>query len=153
MKAVDFGKVAATAEAQRLQRVGLRYAKRVAFLIIAVLFGLFALISAHVTLWMILYGPFRITKVWSSVIVLGLDLLFAVVFVLLGRSNQPGIAEIEARMTRDRNLEAMKSAFAFNAVSATVLGPAGRMAGRGILDMIRGRFSRRRTTVRTRSRW
>ncbi len=153
MKAVEFGKVAATAEAQRLQRVGLRYAKRVAFLVVAGLFGLFALISAHVTLWMIFYGPFGISKVWSSVIVLGLDLLVAGVFLLLGRSNQPGPGEIKARMVRDRNLEAMKSALAFGAVSATVFGPPGRMAGRGILDLIRGRFSRRRPPVRARSRW
>lgn len=150
MKAVDFGKVAAAAEAQRLQRVALRYGRRVAFLVVAGLFGLFALILFHVLLWAICYGPLNTGMVWASVIVLGIDFLFAGVFAMLGRSNQPSIMEIEARMTRDRNLAAMKSAFAFSAVTATVVGPAGRLAGRGILDMILGRMGRRRTRGRSR---
>jgi len=149
MKAVDFGKIAAAAEAQRLQRVGLRYAQRIAFLVVAALFGLFVLISAHVTLWVICEGPWHTGKVWASLIVLGVDILLTLVFVLLGRSKQAGMAEIEARMTRDRNLAAMKNALALSAVTATVVGPAGRMAGRGILDALRGRLGRRRTRVRS----
>jgi len=147
MKAVEFGKVAAGAEAQRLQSMGLRIARRLAFLVVAALFGFFALISAHVTLWAICFGPLHTGPVWASVIVLGLDLLCAVILFMLGRSKQAGIAEVEARITRDRNLAAMKNAFAFSAVTATVVGPAGRMAGRGLLGLFRGRRSR------TRSRW
>ena len=150
MKAVDFGKVAAAAEVQRLQRVGLRYAVRIAFLVVAALFALFVLISAHVTLWMICDGPWHTGRVWASLILLALDIVLTAVFALLGRNKQPGIAEIEARMTRDRNLAAMKNAMAFSAVTATVVGPAGRMAGRGLMDMVRGRMGRRR--VRDRSR-
>ena len=47
MKLVDHGKDAASAEVQRLQRLALRYAIRVAFLVVAALFALFTLISAH----------------------------------------------------------------------------------------------------------
>ena len=144
MKAVEFGKLAAAAEVQRLQRVGLRYARRMAFLVVAALFGLFAFISAHVTLWVLCDGPWHTGKVWASWIVLGVDVLLAVVFVLLGRSKQPSAAEVEARMTRDQNIGAMKSAMAFSAVSATVVGPAGRMAGRGVRDLVLARFRRRR---------
>ena len=142
MKAVEFGRLAAAAEATRWQRLGLRYAKRVAFLVVAALFGLFAMISAHVALWVLCYGPWNTGKVWASFIVLGVDVLFVAVFVLLGRGKPPGSVEIEARMTRDQNLNAMKSALAFSAVTATVVGPAGRMAGRGLLDLVKGRFRR-----------
>ena len=150
MKAVDYGKDAASAEVQRLQRLALRFATRLAFLVVAALFGLFTLISAHVLLWMLCYGPWHTGRVWASLIVLGVDLLFMAIFVVLGRSRQPTAAEIEARIARDRNLAAMRSAFAMSAVTATVVGPAGRMAGRGIVDLFRSRLSRRRERNRRR---
>ncbi len=150
MKAVEYGKAAASAEARRLQSIALRYGLRVAFLVVAALFGLFTLISAHVTLWVICYGPWHTGKVWASLIVLALDILLTGVFVLLGRGKQPSVAEIEARMTRDRNLTAMKNAVALSTVTATVVGPAGRMAGRSIVGALRGRWSRRRSVFRSR---
>lgn len=150
MKAVELGKVAAAAEAQRLQRMGLRYAQRAAFLVVAAAFGFFALISLHVFLWVLCYGPWNTGKVWASVIVLAFDVVAAGIFLLLGRGKQAGTAEIEARMTRDRNLAAMRNAFALSAVTATVVGPAGRMAGRGVLNMFRGRTRARRSDFRSR---
>ncbi len=144
MKLVDHGKDAASAEVQRLQRLALRYAIRVAFLVVAALFALFTLISAHVLLWVICYGPWHTGRVWASVIVLGVDLLFTVLFVVLGRSRQASAAEIEARIRRDRDLAAMRNAFAISAVAATVVGPAGRMAGRGMWGMLRGGRRRRK---------
>ncbi len=150
MKAVDFGKLAAAAEVQRLERMGLRYARRAAFLVVAGLFGLFALISAHVLLWVLCYGPWNTGKVWASVIVLGADLLLAILCVVLGRGRKPSISEFQARVTRDENLAAMRSSLALNAVSSTVMGPAGRMAGRGIVELFRGRARRRRDRRRVR---
>ena len=144
MKLVDHGKAAASAEVQRLQRVALRYAMRVAFLVVAALFGLFTLMSAHVLLWMLCYGPWHTGKVWASVILLGVDLLFMVIFVVLGRGRPAGAVEIEARLRRDRDLAAMRNAFAISAVAATVVGPAGRMAGRGMWGMLRDRRRRRK---------
>ena len=144
MKPVELGKEAAASEVQRLQYLVLRYAMRLGFLAVAAFFGLFALISLHVLLWVVCYGPWHTGKVWASVIMLGVDVLFAGIFVLLGRSRQASAAEIEARIARDRNLAAMRSAFAMSAVTATVVGPAGRMAGRGILDLFRSRMRRRR---------
>ena len=144
MKLVDHGRDAASAEVQRLQRLALRYATRVAFLVVAALFGLFTLMSAHVLLWMICYGPWHTGKVWASVIVLGVDILFMAIFVVLGRGKPAGAAEIEARMRRDRDLAAMRNAFAISAVAATVVGPAGRMAGRGMWGLLRDRRRRRK---------
>jgi hypothetical protein len=150
MKAVELGKDAASAEMQRLQRMGLRFAQRLAFLVIAALFGLFMLISAHVLLWVVCFGPWHTGKVWASVIVLGVDIVFAGIFALLGRGKPPSSAEIEARMTRDRSLAAMRNAFALSAVTATVVGPAGRMAGRGVADLFRSRMRKRRERGRFR---
>ncbi len=144
MKLVDHGRDAASAEVQRLQRVALRYAMRVAFLVVAALFGLFTLMSAHVLLWMICYGPWHTGRVWASVIVLAVDILFMAIFVVLGRGKPAGAAEIEARIRRDRELAAMRNAFAISAVAATVVGPAGRMAGRGVWGMLRDRRRRRK---------
>ncbi len=143
MKLVDHGRDAASAEVQRLQRLALRYAVRVAFLVVAALFGLFTLISAHVLLWVICYGPWHTGRVWASLIVLGVDILFMAIFALLGRRRAAGAVEIEARMRRDRDLLAMRNAFAISAVAATVVGPAGRMVGRGAWGMFRGRRRRR----------
>ncbi len=144
MKLVDHGKAAASAEVQRLQRVALRYAMRLAFLVVAALFGLFTLMAAHVLLWMICYGPWHTGKVWASLIVLGVDALFTLIFVVLGRGRPAGAVEIEARMRRDRDLAAMRNAFAISAVAATVVGPAGRMAGRGLWGLLRDRRRRRK---------
>jgi|GEM_PF-1257490 len=142
MKAVDHGKAAASAEAARLQAMGLRFGRRVAFLVVAALFGLFTLISLHVLLWMLCYGPWHTGKVWASIIVVGFDVVCAGLFLLLGRGKPPGAREIEARMDRDRNLAAMRSALALSAVAATVTGPAGRLAGRGLIGATRGLFRR-----------
>jgi hypothetical protein len=150
MRAVELGKVAAAAEAQRLQYMGLRYAQRIAFLVVAAVFGFFALASLHVLLWVLCYGPWNVGKVWASVIVLAFDVVAAGIFVLVGRGKQPGAAEIEARMTRDRNLAAMRNAFALSAVTATVVGPVGRTAGRGILNMFRSKKHTRRSGYRSR---
>lgn len=142
MKAVEYGKEAASAEVRRLQRVMVRYAIRVGFLVVAALFGLFALFSAHILLWMLCYGPWHTGKVWASVIVLGVDVLFAAVFVFLGRGKRASIVEVEARMERDRNIAAMRSALAFSAVTATVMGPAGRAVGRSAWGLLKGRRNR-----------
>lgn len=151
MKAVDLGKAAAAAEGLRLQKVALRLAVRIAFLVVAALFGLFALISLHVLLWVLCYGPWHTGKVWASVIVLGFDVVCAGILLILGRSRSPGAAEIAARLDRDRNLAAMRSALALSAVTAGVTGPAGRLAGRGLLGASRALFRRalpRRSTGR-----
>ncbi len=144
MKLVDHGRAAASAEVQRLQRLALRYAVRVAFLVMAALFALFTLIAAHVLLWVICFGPWHTGRVWASVIVFGVDILFTVVFLVLGRGKAPGAVELDARIRRDRDLVAMRNAFAMSAVAATVVGPAGRMAGRGVWGMLRSRRRRRK---------
>ncbi|MCQ8239248.1 hypothetical protein [Rhizosaccharibacter radicis] len=137
MRVVELGKVAASAEALRLRRMGMRLGRQAAFLVLAALFGLFALISLHVVLFALCDGPWNLGNVGSSFVLLGFDAVVAIVLVLLGRGKGADAVEIEARITRDRSLAEMRSAAALTAVTTTVAGPVGRMAGRTAWGLVR----------------
>lgn len=137
MKAVDLAKVAAAAEALRLKRQMLRIGKQVAFLVLAGIFGLFALVGFHVVLWTVCDGPWHFGKVGSSIAVFGFDLVIALVLALLGRSRAPSMGEIEARITRDRTVAELRNAVALTAIASTVTGPAGRFAARSVWGLVR----------------
>lgn len=138
MRAVDLAKVAASAEALRIRRMMLRFGLQAVFLAVAGLFGLFALIFLHVFLWMLCYGPWNTGRVWASVIVVAFDVVIAVILLLLGRGKLPDPIEVEARITRDRSLSELRSALAITALTGTVTGPAGRLAGRTAWRALRG---------------
>jgi hypothetical protein len=137
MKVVDLAKVAAGAEALRFKRQLLRYGRQVAFLVVAGVFGFFALIAAHVVLWTICYGPWNFGRVWASVTVLGVDVVVAVVLVLLGKGKLPDPIEIEARISRDRSLSELRTAVAMTAVTSAMTGPVGRLAGRSAWGLVK----------------
>lgn len=138
MRAVDLAKIAASAEASRLRRHLFRLGRQAGFIAVAGVFGFFALISLHVVLWTLCDGPWATGKVWASIIVLAVDVIAVVVLLLLGRSKLPGPLEIEARITRDRSLSELRSALAVTALTGTVAGPAGRLAGRTAWKAFRG---------------
>lgn len=138
MRAVDLTKIAASAEALRLRRHMFRLVRQAGFLAIAAIFGFFALISLHVVLWTLCYGPWGTGKVWASVIVLAVDVIVAGILLLFGRGKLPDPIEVEARITRDRSLSELRSALAMTALAGTVTGPAGRLAGRTAWKAFRG---------------
>ena len=140
MRVVDLGRAALHAEVARYKALALRNVRRIVLIAMAGLFGLLALAAAEFALFFVLDLDARITPAWSAVIVGGIDLFVALVLVLAGSAGGPGPAEIEARMTRDRALGELRSAAAF----ATVTGPAGRLAGRGVLGLVRKTFSKGR---------
>lgn len=144
MRVVELAKVAAAAEALRLRRNATRIGRQAVYLVGAGLFGLFALASVHVLLWMICYGPWNTGRVWASVIVLAFDVVAAGVLVLLGRGKLADPVEVEARITRDRSISELKSAFLMTAVMGTVTGPAGRFAGKTAWSTVRGLIAGRR---------
>jgi len=144
MKAVELGKVAASAEALRLRRQLTRIGRQAAFLVVAAVFGFFALISLHVVLFMLCVGPWNTGRVWASIIVLAVDVVAAGGLGLLGRGKLPDPVEVEARITRDRSLSEMKNALALTAVTSTLAGPAGRLAGRTAWGAVRKLVSGRR---------
>lgn len=51
MKVIDVGQEALKAQGEVMQRVAMRVGRRVAYFIIAAIFGLFALVSFHAVLW------------------------------------------------------------------------------------------------------
>ncbi len=144
MKAVDLAKVAAAAEGLRIKKQALRIGRQIAFLVLAAVFGFFALVGFHVVLWTICYGPWDFGRVGASLGVFGFDLVIALVLVLLGRSRAPSMAEVEARITRDRTISELKSAVALTAVASTVTGPAGRFAARSAWGLVRNMLPKRR---------
>jgi hypothetical protein len=148
MRVIELGKVAASAEALRLRRMAMRLGRQVAFLVVAGLFGFFALLSLHVVLYTLCDGPWNLGHVGSAFVLLGFDVLVAVILVLLARGKGADAIEIEARITRDRSLSEMKSAAALTAVTTTVAGPVGRMAGRTAWTALRRVLPRRRSRRR-----
>ena len=144
MRAVELARVAASAEALRLRRQLTRYGRQAAYLAVAGVFGVFALVFLHVILWNLFAHPWHVGPVWASVIVFGIDLLFALVLLLLGRGKGVDAIEVEARITRDRSLSELRSALAFSAVAATATGPIGRLAGRTVWGTVRRLVSGRR---------
>lgn len=142
MKVVELTRIAAAAEALRLRRRVVRYAKQAVFLAAAAVFGLFALGVLHVLLWMVCDGPWNTGRVWATVIVLAVDAAIIGVLLLLGRGRLADPTEVEARITRDRSLSELRNAAAL----AAVTGPAGRFAGRTAWSGVRRLFRRRRRT-------
>ena len=140
MRTLRLAQVAAQAEALIVKRTALRYGRRAAYGAVAAVFGLALLVMVHVTGWLALTGFGGITPFWSSVIVLGVDLLIAGLFALLARGSLPDPIEREARDLRDRSLLELRN----TALLGFALGPAGRVAGRGAFGMAKRLVGRKR---------
>lgn len=140
MKIVRLGRAALEAELLRLRVVATRTARRVAYVGIAAVFGLFAFVTLHIALFFVLELDAHITPAWSAVIVAGGDLFVALVLLLSARVGGPSVVEIEARIMRDRALSELRTSMAI----ATFTGPAARYAGRGAFGLARRAFRRRR---------
>ncbi len=140
MKIVRLGRAALNAELLRLRSVATRNARRVAFAVVAGLFGLFAFAVLHVAAYFVLALDARITPAWSAVIVAGGDMAFALLLLLAARAGGPSATEVEARILRDRALSELRTSMAI----ATFTGPVARSAGRGAFGLARRAFHRRR---------
>lgn len=140
MRTVRLAQVAAQAEGLVLKRMALRFGKRAAYGAVAAVFGLALLVMVHVTAWEALVGPGGITPVWSSVIVLGVDLLIAGLFALLARGTLPDLVEREAVELRNRSMFELRN----TALLGLALGPAGRVAGRGAFGIAKRLVGRKR---------
>jgi hypothetical protein len=144
MRTVRLARAAFDAQLVIAKSAGRKTARQAAFLVVAALFGLFALGLLHVAAYVALAVSAQIAPIWSALIVVGVDLLIAAVALVLARSGGPDAASIEARMTRDRALSDIRGSLAI----ATLTGPAGRLAGRGVVGLLRSLFVRRSKTRR-----
>ncbi len=140
MRTLRLAQVAAQAEGLVVKRTVRRFGKRAAYGAVAGVFALALLVMLHVTGWVALNGSGGITPLWSSVIVLGVDLLVAGLFGLLARGTLPDPVEREARELRDRSLLELRN----TALLGLAFGPAGRVAGRGAFAMAKKMVGRKR---------
>ena len=140
MRITDLGRQALGAEVELLRALALRNVRRVVLLVAAALFGLFCLVAAEVAGFCVLHLDASITPAWSALIVGGANLLVAVVLAAIASAGGPGPVEAQARLTRDRSLAELRTALAF----ASLTGPAGRLAGRGAVGLVRKALNRRR---------
>ena len=124
MRATQLARIAAQAEKLRLQRIARRQAIRAGCAAVALVFLLAFLALLHV---LVVISIARTTGPASATaIVLGIDLVIAIILGVMAMRSTPDAMENEARLVRDRALEQMKEAVAL----ATVVGPLGRILGK-----------------------
>jgi hypothetical protein len=102
MKALNLAKVAGRAELLRLKGLAARQVRRVAYGAGALLFMIGALLLGHVAAWQVLVR--YVGTVWATVILLGIDLLIAILLGMLAARSQPSTLEVEAETIRRRAL-------------------------------------------------
>ncbi len=124
MKTFDLGRAAAAAEVLLLKRMVARQVTRAVLGAVAALFMVGVLILLHIVIYQALV-PY-LPPLGRSAILLGIDLLIAVVCGAMAMSNTPDAIEVEAKLLRDQSLMAMKESVAMTAV----LGPMGSLAAR-----------------------
>lgn len=124
MRSVRLAQVAAQAEWLRLRRMARRQAARVVFAAIALTFVLACLAAVHVAGFFALRRA-DIAPIWCALIVAGVDLLIALVFLLVASRDSPGAVEREALQVR----ETAQAQLLETAALAGVAGPLLRTLG------------------------
>jgi hypothetical protein len=124
MRALRLARIAAEAEVLRLRRRARRTGIRAGFAGVAVVFGIAALCFGHVAVFVALKHSFGPTS--SALIVLGGDLLIAVILASVASISTPDRIEIEALQVRERAVQQIEEAFAAAALAASL----SRMVGR-----------------------
>ena len=137
MHIFDLGKSALNAQSSVMQQMAIRYGRQVAFLVMAALFGFFALITGHGLVWILLVFAAHMGPVGASFTVFGLDVLAALICVLFGRRTYLTVAEVDARIARDRYLNQMRDSMTMAAVTATVASAMGRGSAGKVWDIVR----------------
>jgi len=130
MRSYRLARIAAAAELLRLRRLLRRQVMRAAYGSVALVFLFFVLCCAHLAVFLAIarnLGP-----VSSALIVLGGDLVLAVIFGLLALSSSEDRVEREAREVRERALLQVEEAFATAALVAPL---TRRLGGRSILGV------------------
>lgn len=143
MKVIDVGQEALQAQGQVIQRAALRIGRRVAYFVIAAIFGFFALVSLHGVLWAFAFTALHFSALGAACSVLGVDVLFIVIFALLGLRRVADPVEFEARVRRDRKFMELKQEIAISTLIGILLGPVGRFTGRKAATGLRNIFTRR----------
>lgn len=142
---LEIGQAVFSAQGKIFQECAKRHGLRFGFLIIAAIFLAFAAITFHAVLWALFSELCHFGALLSAVCVLGVDLWFFVIFLLLGlRAGHPGLAEARARKERDDKLREFKQTIGISAILSLAGGPVGRYMGGQAWRLVRSMFSRRK---------
>ena len=114
MRSVNLLKIAAEAEVLRYRSMAARQGRRAAFGAIALLFVLAVLALGEVAAWLALYP--RFAAIEATLILLGINLVIAIVFGLLAARSSPSLAEREALRVRQQSLDAARGALSLAAL-------------------------------------
>ena len=114
VRSVNLLKLAAEAEVLRYRCMAARQGRRAAFGAIALLFVLAVLVLGEVAAWLALYRPF--TAIETTLILLGINLVIAIVFGVLAARSSPSLAEREALRVRQQSLDAARGALSLAAL-------------------------------------
>ncbi|MBF0865518.1 hypothetical protein HKD31_12825 [Gluconobacter sp. R71646] len=144
MKPIELGQDVLSAQGQILSRSAMRIGRRVAYGIVAAVFLFFTAISFHGFLWAFFIDVAELSYVKSALCVIGVDLLFVVIFGLLAARSIPDPVEIEARIRRDRKFIEFKQSLAMAALTGLVFGPAGRFTIARLFAIVRNLFGLRK---------
>lgn len=124
MRVLRLAKVAAEAERIRLERLAKQIALRAAMGAVAATFGFLALLAVEVTIG---FAFARIVApLWAALIVCGINLIFALIFLGAAVRSPHDPVRVEARQVRDRALMQMRDAAAMTVLVA----PLGRLLGK-----------------------
>jgi 6,7-dimethyl-8-ribityllumazine synthase len=132
MRSISLLRVAAEAELMRLRAMLARQGRRAAFGAVAVIFVLVVLVLGEVAGWQVL--RLYVAPISATLILLGIDLVIAVVFGVLALRSSPGHVEREAIRVRRDALDAARGALSLAAalpVATSLLGLRRRSGGRG----------------------
>jgi hypothetical protein len=114
VRSVNLLKLAAEAEVLRYRSMAARQGRRAAFGAIALLFMLAVLALGEVAAWLALYQ--RFAAIETTLILLGINLVIAIVFGLLAARSSPSLAEREALRVRQQSLDAVRGALSLAAL-------------------------------------
>jgi hypothetical protein len=114
MRAANLAKIAVEAEILRIQHMLKRQGMRAVFGLLAVIFALGILVLANVAGWQLLQQHTQ--AIYATLIMLGVNLLFAAIFGLLAARSSPSRTERDALEIRRRALHEARSTLALGAL-------------------------------------
>jgi hypothetical protein len=133
MRAVQLARVAAQAEKIQLQQMARRQARRVVLGAGGAVFGLGLFCWVQVIVFFALERP--IGPIWASLVLIGINLLAALILGGMAMSSAPSPVEQEAVQVRDQALQQMRQAATIGVVAA----PVGRLVLRQVAGRLVGR--------------
>jgi hypothetical protein len=118
VRSINLLKLAFEAELLRLRAMMARQGRRAAFAVIALIFALVVLALAEATGWLAL--RLCVESIPATLILLGVNLVFATIFGVLAARSSPGHTEQEALRVRRQALDAARGTLAFTAAVPAV---------------------------------